>query len=29
MRESEKYLEKNPTGYCHINFAVLKEDEKK
>ena len=25
----QKYLEKNPTGYCHINFAVLKEDEKK
>ena len=25
----QKYLEKNPTGYCHINFAVLKENEKK
>lgn len=25
----QKYLEKNPTGYCHINFAALKENEKK
>ena len=25
----QKYLEKNPDGYCHINFAVLKENEKK
>lgn len=25
----QKYLEKNPAGYCHINFAVLKENEKK
>lgn len=25
----QKYLEKNPSGYCHINFAVLKENEKK
>ena len=23
----QKYLEKNPSGYCHINFAVLKDDE--
>ena len=23
----QKYLEKNPTGYCHINFAVLRNDE--
>ena len=25
----QKYLEKNPTGYCHINFAKLKDDERK
>ena len=25
----QKYLDKNPTGYCHINFAVLKDDEMK
>ena len=25
----QKYLEKNPTGYCHINMANLKEDERK
>ncbi len=23
------YLEKNPTGYCHINMAVLRDDERK
>ena len=25
----QKYLEKNPTGYCHINMANLKDDERK
>ena len=25
----QKYLEKNPNGYCHINFNLLKEDERK
>lgn len=25
----QKYLEKNPAGYCHINMANLKEDERK
>ena len=25
----QKYLDKNPTGYCHINMATLKEDERK
>lgn len=25
----QKYLEKNPSGYCHINIAVLKDDERK
>lgn len=25
----QKYLDKNPQGYCHINMAVLKEDERK
>ena len=25
----QKYLDKNPNGYCHINFAKLKEDERK
>ena len=25
----QKYLEKNPHGYCHINFNLLKEDERK
>ena len=25
----QKYLEKNPTGYCHINMAKLKDDERK
>ena len=25
----QKYLEKNPTGYCHINMAKLRDDEKK
>ena len=25
----QQYLDKNPTGYCHINMAKLREDEKK
>ena len=25
----QKYLEKNPSGYCHINMAKLKDDERK
>lgn len=25
----QKYLEKNPSGYCHINITVLKDDERK
>ena len=25
----QKYLDKNPNGYCHINMAKLKEDERK
>ena len=25
----QNYLNKNPNGYCHINMAKLKEDEKK
>ena len=25
----QKYLDKNPGGYCHINMAKLKEDERK
>lgn len=25
----QKYLEKNPTGYCHINMAKLKKEERK
>ena len=25
----QKYLDKNPTGYCHINMAVLNKDEMK
>lgn len=25
----QKYLDKNPHGYCHINFGILKEEEKK
>ena len=25
----QDYLNKNPSGYCHINMAVLHEDEKK
>ncbi len=25
----QKYLDKNPTGYCHINLGLLKDDEKK
>ena len=25
----QKYLQKNPTGYCHINMAKLKDDERK
>lgn len=25
----QDYLKKNPTGYCHINLNVIKEDEKK
>ena len=25
----QKYLEKNPGGYCHINMAKLRDDEKK
>ena len=25
----QQYLEKHPDGYCHINMAVLHEDEKK
>ena len=25
----QKYLDKNPTGYCHINMAKLKNDERK
>ena len=25
----QKYLDKNPNGYCHINFAKLKDDERK
>ena len=25
----QKYLDKNPTGYCHINMAKLKESERK
>jgi len=25
----QKYLDKNPNGYCHINFAKLNEDERK
>ncbi|MCK5780689.1 MAG: peptide-methionine (S)-S-oxide reductase MsrA [Psychrilyobacter sp.] len=24
----QEYLEKNPSGYCHINFSVLKDDER-
>ena len=25
----QKYLEKNPQGYCHINFGLLKKEEMK
>ena len=25
----QKYLDKNPKGYCHINMAKLKDDERK
>ena len=25
----QKYLDKNPGGYCHINFGILKPEEKK
>ena len=25
----QNYLDKNPHGYCHINFGTLKEEEKK
>ena len=25
----QKYLDKNPSGYCHINMAKLKDDERK
>ena len=25
----QKYLDKNPNGYCHINMAKLKDDERK
>ena len=25
----QDYLKKNPTGYCHINLSVIKDDEKK
>ena len=25
----QKYLDKNPNGYCHINFAVLNKEEMK
>ena len=25
----QDYLKKNPTGYCHINLNIIKEDEKK
>lgn len=25
----QNYLKKNPTGYCHINLNLIKEDEKK
>jgi len=24
----QEYLEKNPSGYCHINFLVLKDEER-
>lgn len=24
----QEYLEKNPSGYCHINFSVLKDEER-
>jgi len=24
----QAYLEKNPSGYCHINFSLLKEEER-
>ncbi|MFZ9704236.1 MAG: peptide-methionine (S)-S-oxide reductase [Bacilli bacterium] len=25
----QDYLDKNPFGYCHVNFAVLKKEEMK
>ena len=25
----QEYLVKNPTGYCHVDFSLLKDDEKK
>ena len=25
----QKYLDKNPSGYCHVNFNLIKEEEKK
>lgn len=25
----QDYLEKNPFGYCHVNFSVMKKDERK
>ncbi|MFA5542365.1 MAG: peptide-methionine (S)-S-oxide reductase MsrA [Bacilli bacterium] len=25
----QDYLQKNPTGYCHVNMNLIKEDEKK
>jgi peptide-methionine (S)-S-oxide reductase len=25
----QKYLDKNPTGYCHVNFSVIKPEEMK
>lgn len=25
----QDYLDKNPFGYCHVNFSVLKKDERK
>ncbi len=24
----QEYLEKNPNGYCHINFSLLKDEER-
>ena len=25
----QKYLDKNPTGYCHVNLALIKQNERK